>query len=114
MVYKEIIIKILIKKTLYRKKQKLLLTAINNYMGKNVEIIGSKSGLHILLCVNNGMSEEELIQSARKLGIKVCPISIYYNLYENGLPPMIILGFSGVAETYIDEGVKLLKKAWLI
>lgn len=101
-------------RTLYRKKQKLLLSAINKYMGKNVEVIGFKSGLHILLCVKNGMSEDELIQSARKLDIKVCPISIYYSLYENNLPCKIILGFSGVKETQIDEGIKLLKNAWLI
>ncbi|OAA88495.1 hypothetical protein WX45_02815 [Clostridium ljungdahlii DSM 13528] len=40
-------------RTLYRKKHEMLLSSIDKYMKGKVEIIGSESGLHILLKVKS-------------------------------------------------------------
>ncbi len=66
-------------RTLYRKKQNILLSSIEKYMGDKISIIGEKSGLHILLRVKNNMSELELINAAMKNKVRVYPTSIYYD-----------------------------------
>ncbi|UZQ52015.1 PLP-dependent aminotransferase family protein [Clostridium kluyveri] len=101
-------------RTLYRKKHAILLSAIDKHMKEKVEIIGKKSGLHILLKVKNGMTEEKLIQSARKMKIKIYPTSIYYAECVSSEFPLILLGFGGLTEIHIEEGIQILKKAWFI
>ncbi|MBB6444794.1 MocR-like pyridoxine biosynthesis transcription factor PdxR [Bacillus benzoevorans] len=98
---------------IYRKKQKTLLLAIAEYLGEHVQVIGEKSGLHILLQVNNQMSEAELIETAKKNKVKVYPASIYYEKSTKQHPPMILLGFGALAEEDIKEGIALLAHAWL-
>ena len=100
-------------RTLYRKKQSTLMLALNNYLGQNVNIIGEKSGLHIVLEVKNNMEEEELINTAMNVGVKVYPLSIYYSGTTN-VGSRILLGFGGLTESEIVTGIKLLKKAWRI
>lgn len=99
---------------LYRKKQSILLSSIDKHMKEKVEIIGEKSGLHVLLKIKNRMTEEELIQSAGKMKIKVYPTSIYYAEGVSNEFPMILLGFGGLTEMQIEEGIQILKKAWCI
>lgn len=101
-------------RTLYRKKHAILFSAIDKYMKEKVEIIGEKSGLHILLKVKNGMTEEELIKSAHKMKIKIYPTSIYYAKCASSEFPLILLGFGGLTEMQIEEGIQILKKAWFI
>ncbi|WP_411679691.1 PLP-dependent aminotransferase family protein [Clostridium thailandense] len=99
-------------RTLYRKKHIILLSSIEKYMKEKTEIIGSSSGLHILLKVKNGMTEEELIQSARKVKIKVYPTSVYYDGHNAKEFPLILLGFGGVKESQIEEGIRMLEEVW--
>ncbi|MBA4538148.1 PLP-dependent aminotransferase family protein [Bacillus aquiflavi] len=98
-------------RNVYRKKQHMLVASIKKYIGNKATIIGEKSGLHILLQVHNQMSELELIKNALKKKVKIYPTSIYYEQYKAD-KPMVLLGFGGLSETEIDEGIKLLKDAW--
>ena len=52
-------------RTLYKRKHHALVKSIMKEMGANVQILGEQSGLHIVLCVHNGMNENELIESAK-------------------------------------------------
>ncbi|MCT8977034.1 PLP-dependent aminotransferase family protein [Clostridium sp. CX1] len=99
-------------RTLYRKKRGILLSAIDKHMEDKVEAIGTNSGLHLLLKVKNGMTEEELIQSAHKMKVKVYPTSIYYNESVTNEFPMVLLGFGGLTALQIEEGIQILKKVW--
>ncbi|MCI1695558.1 MocR-like pyridoxine biosynthesis transcription factor PdxR [Aneurinibacillus aneurinilyticus] len=99
-------------RTLYRKKHSTLMLAVKNYLGEKVNIIGEKSGLHIILEVKNGMEEDELINTAMNVGVKVYPLSIYYNGSPGSLGCRILLGFGGLSETEINTGIRLLKEAW--
>jgi GntR family transcriptional regulator / MocR family aminotransferase len=98
-------------RTLYRKKQQKLLTAIHQFMGRNVEIIGEHSGLHILLRMNTELSEEKLVQQAKEYGVKVYPSSVY----KQGIKKTdaeILLGFGGLSEAEIEKGIETLSRAW--
>ncbi|MFS1517301.1 PLP-dependent aminotransferase family protein [Bacillus sp. SCS-151] len=99
-------------RTLYRKKQNMLITSITNDFGNQVNIIGEKSGLHIILEVSNEMVEEELVTSALEVGVKVYPLSTYYDESTKHEESKVILGYGGLSEAEIIEGIKLLKGAW--
>ena len=87
--------------------------SIKRYFGNKVKVIGENSGLHIVLEVKNRMSEEELIKKALKAGVKVYPLSIYYDGVIDS-SPQVLLGFGGLREAEIDTGISLLKDAWEI
>lgn len=98
---------------IYKEKREILVLAIHDLL-PSVEILGSNAGLHLNLKINNGMSEEELISTAQKNGVKVYGISQYY--FEKGTlsqHPSVLLGFATMRKNEILEAVRSLKKAWL-
>ncbi|WP_141434417.1 PLP-dependent aminotransferase family protein [Bacillus sp. 03113] len=99
-------------RNIYKKRHAVLLTAIKNIMGEQVHVIGAETGLHVLLKPNNNMSEVELIESARKQGVQVYPVSIYYEDPPVAQKSMVLLGFAGLDENEIYEGITLLHRAW--
>lgn len=99
-------------RTLYRKKHSTLISSIHHYFGEKVNVIGENSGLHIVLEVKTKMEETKLISMAMNVGVKVYPLSIYYNGPNDRVYPRILLGFGGLSETEIDMGIKLLNEAW--
>ena len=99
-------------RTVYRKKQEVLVLMIKKLLGKRVSMIGEEAGLHVLLRVNNQMTETELIERAAKFGVKVYPTSIYYEEQKAEKETVILLGFGGLSEAEIQEGIRLLAKAW--
>ncbi|SHJ19454.1 transcriptional regulator, GntR family [Clostridium amylolyticum] len=101
-------------RNVYKKKREILVDSISKLMG-NVQVIGADAGLHVLLKINNGMTEQELISSALKIGIKVYGISKYYvdksYIKEE---PLILLGYATMIEGDIVKAVELLKECWKI
>lgn len=97
---------------LSKKKHDILVHTINELMGDKVVIHGKNVGLHVILEFNNGLSEEELIIRAQKQGVVVYPVSRYWIRLEQYSDNMIILGFSGMTESDIVEGIRTLNKAW--
>lgn len=101
-------------RTLYRKKHNVLLTSIEKYMDNKVTIIGERAGLHILIRVENGMSEKELVKTALAKGIKVYPVTIYYCDIVKDRNALILIGFGGLTIKEIEEGIFELKNCWNI
>ncbi|WP_456275239.1 MocR-like pyridoxine biosynthesis transcription factor PdxR [Bacillus sp. AK128] len=101
-------------RTIYRRRQKAILTNIEENFGNKIKIIGEDSGLHFLVQINNNMSEDELIQSAKEFKVKVFPTSIYYHELKGDMSPRILMGFGGLSEEKIKEGIQLLKRAWCL
>ena len=99
-------------RAVYREKHDMIISAFKEDSG-SIKISGENAGLHLLLEVNNGMTEDELIVSAAKSGVRVYGLSENFNsgadIYRTG----IILGFAIVNKEQIAEGIKRLKEAWL-
>lgn len=97
-------------RNIYRKKREFLVSLIKKYL-EGTEIIGTNSGLHLLLKVNNGMTEEELIKKADEKGIKILGLS---NSYSNMRDEMgiVFLGYASLNHREIEEAIILLKEAW--
>ena len=100
---------ILIEVTLYKRKHISLIKSIKSEMGNNVHILGEQSGLHIVLHVNNGMNEQELIHAAAK-NVLSYTLSTYDSVYNVRKESYVLLGFGSIREECIETVVKLLKK----
>ncbi|AWK51799.1 PLP-dependent aminotransferase family protein [Clostridium beijerinckii] len=97
-----------------KKKHDILVHAIQEFMGDNVIIHGRNAGLHILLEFNNGLTEKELILRAKNHRVKVYPVSMFWMREDNYPNNMVLLGFGGMPECDIVQGIKVLKEAWLM
>ncbi|WP_026695567.1 PLP-dependent aminotransferase family protein [Peribacillus kribbensis] len=95
---------------LYQRKRGILLEAIQSELGRNVKIRGENSGLHLMLDVYSAYLEKELIEKAEEHGVNIYPASPFYQTQ----PPAstIFLGFTGISEELIREGIGKLRAAW--
>lgn len=97
-------------RNIYKKKREFLVSLIKKYL-PSTEIIGTNSGLHLLIKVNNGMSEKELIKAAEEKEIRILGMS---NSYLNKLEETntVFLGYASLSNEEMEEAIILLKKAW--
>jgi len=99
-------------RNVYKRKREVLVKAITE-IDCGIKILGADAGLHLLLHISNGMSEEELIFSALSHGVKVYGISKYYfdkTFLKNS--PTLLLGFATMTENEIVKAVAVLKDTW--
>lgn len=67
----------------------------------------------VLLTVENGMKQNELLASAAREGIRVYGLSAYYFFPVANMPENIIVaGFSGLNTEQLVKGGEALKRAW--
>ncbi|WP_127483977.1 MocR-like pyridoxine biosynthesis transcription factor PdxR [Paenibacillus ehimensis] len=99
-------------RSVYHKKRDALLHAVRDAFPAGVEMIGADSGLHLLLRVRCGMDETGLVCAAAREGVGVYPASAYRLRPEADEAPTVLLGFGGLSETDIREGIGLLTRAW--
>lgn len=87
----------------YGRRWQVLVTALDTFLGNKVQFTRVPAGLHIMLYLANGMSETAVVEQAAARGVGVYAGSHYHLLPQP--TPSILLGFSGVAEEDIEEGV---------
>ena len=80
--------------------------------GPLFRISGEHAGVHLLLHVLNGMTEEELIGRAKTRGIRVYGLSEYYVEPQKKAGATVLLGYANMSEEKIVKAVSLLAKAW--
>ncbi|WP_340372578.1 PLP-dependent aminotransferase family protein [Peribacillus sp. FSL E2-0218] len=95
----------------YQKKHQTLILALNKHMGNLVEIIGQKAGVHLLVKVKN-TSTAELVDKAKAAGVRVYETSSYWLDGKETEPSLVMLGFGGLSEEEIEEGIAVLRNAW--
>lgn len=98
---------------LYRTRGQELIQALSIF-GSQLQLSGEKAGFYIVAQLKNGLTETQMCQLAEAQGVKVYPISPYFN----GSVPKehhskVLLGFSSLDSTQMQKGVNLLYKAWL-
>lgn len=94
-----------------KKKHDTLVRSIRELMGDKVKLHGINAGLHILLELT-GITETQAIEKAAEVGIKVYPVSVYWQnkkLYANN---MVLLGYSCHSADEIAAGIRLLNIVW--
>lgn len=117
---------------LYKQKHEVLLEALRPFAAK-FKISGEHAGLHLLLTSVDSKTEEELVFLAAEAGVKVFGLSealiepesrghlnvakIDSRATEPRLGALqsrtVLLGYGGLSEEQILDGIERLKKAWL-
>jgi|BioPla2DNA2_1021312.scaffolds.fasta_scaffold00019_58 GntR family transcriptional regulator/MocR family aminotransferase len=99
-------------RNIYRiRRDSLISMLMNSKLADCIEIIGQNAGLHFIMRVNNGMSEDELVIAAKEQDILVHGLSKYYT-NKNSIMPSIVIGYSTIQDKDLDVCVKLLEAAW--
>lgn len=100
-------------RNLYRKRKEFIVSALRTLpFSDHLEIQGENAGLHFLLTVHGLGSEAQLIEKARSVGIHLHGLSEYK--MDAGAPreATLVIGYSGMTESEIEQAVALLSKAW--
>ncbi|GKV70448.1 putative HTH-type transcriptional regulator YdeL [Sporosarcina sp. NCCP-2716] len=95
---------------LYRKKLQLLMEQLTPY-APAVSCSGDGAGMHIIITVQDGRSETTLAEAALQAGVRVYGLDSYRSEPADG-NPSFLLGFGGLTEGQIIEGVRKLMTAW--
>lgn len=76
-----------------------------------IQVMGGNAGLHFLVKVNTPKSEKDIIETCKAAGLRVYGISEYYiGKKSQYAKPMLVLGYGGLTEAQMKEGVELLSK----
>lgn len=90
----------------YGQQRKVLVRAIETHLDQTITYGRNPAGLHLMLRFPSGYSEAEIVQRAAAAGVGVYGGAAYFVQPEP--PPTILLGFSGLTETQIEDGVARL------
>jgi GntR family transcriptional regulator / MocR family aminotransferase len=90
----------------YGERRQVLEAALQSQLGNRVSWTAVPAGLHIMLHLDSQLDEVDVIRRAAAAGVNVYPGSTYY--VRQPSPPAILLGFSGLNQADIEEGVARL------
>ncbi|MBS1791680.1 MAG: PLP-dependent aminotransferase family protein [Acidobacteria bacterium] len=96
-------------RTLYDKRRQALVRALKLHFEDRVEIVGENAGMHLMVRLRSEFSDEEVMRRAAQSGVGVVSAQIYY-LHESRLGEFV-LGYAGLSERKIQEGIRRLAKA---
>jgi GntR family transcriptional regulator/MocR family aminotransferase len=92
----------------YGRRWAVLVAALDAELGERVRFVRAPAGLHVMLYLPEGMDETAVVQGAAQQGVTVYPGAAYH--MQQPAPPTILLGFSGLTEVEIEEGVVRLAR----
>lgn len=99
-------------RNVFAKKHGAILEAIKLHMGNRIRVRGKDTGLHVLVEIDTIYSEKELIKLAQQKKIRVYPTTRFWSAPQQTSHPTLLLGFGGLTENEINEGIELLSHAW--
>jgi GntR family transcriptional regulator/MocR family aminotransferase len=90
----------------YGRRRETLVDALQTFLPGKLQYSNVEAGLHIMAYLSKVNKEEEIIQKAAERGVGVYPGQSYHINRVSG--PSILLGFSGLHEKDIREGIRRL------
>jgi GntR family transcriptional regulator/MocR family aminotransferase len=96
-------------RTLYDKRRQALVRSLNQHFEDRLEIVGENAGMHVMVRLQTGLSDEEVVHRAAQVGVGLVSSQIYY-LGESSSGEFV-LGYAGLSERRIQEGIRRLAKA---
>ena len=93
-------------RTAYGQRHEILMQALHTHMPDSVQYSTNPAGLHVMLFLAAGVEETAVIHRAMQAGVGVYAGARYH--LQQPAPPSILLGFSGLSEDDIVEGVRRL------
>lgn len=97
---------------LYKQKRAALLAEFMKHPAE-FKLSGSHAGLHLLVRAQNGMSETQMVEYAKKAGLKVYGLSNYFEREKELCPPStVVLGYAGIPLDNMRDAAEKLISAW--
>lgn len=97
----------------YRNLRDILVEAIrSSSMSNYCTILEADSGLHFLLRVETGLSDENIRQNAKRNGLNLSCLSDYYHNPNDAQEHVIIINYSGIHECMVTEAVNKLAECF--
>lgn len=93
-------------KKVYAAKRKLIIECVQKSFGSHAEILGENAGLHLLVCLDREISQENILKS----GV-YAESADYYSSEGSQYKNTIILGYGNLNDFQIETGVERLSKA---
>jgi len=90
----------------YGQRRQVLVAALEESVGDRVSFSGVEAGLHVMIYLPFGADEGRLVREAAAAGVGVYPGAPYH--LEQPARPSILLGFSGLSDEEIKDGVEIL------
>lgn len=93
---------------IYKNKHDLLIQSLKIF-GDSIEIFGENAGLHLVVPIKVGLTEEEILSAAKLHGIKLYGLKEYYvNQLPSHYIPTLLIGYANLSEETIVDGIKKL------
>lgn len=89
----------------YGQRRRALVQALQTYLPGRARYAAVAAGLHVMLYLD-GCDEADVLWRAAEQGVRVYPGALYH--VQQPSPPSILLGFSGLSEADIAEGIRRL------
>jgi GntR family transcriptional regulator/MocR family aminotransferase len=95
-------------RTLYDKRRQSLARALETHFGDRATILGENAGMHLMIRLRGRLGDDEVERRARLAGVGMVSARSYY--LGEGRRDEFVLGYAGVSERRIQEGVRRLAK----
>ncbi|HEY9857076.1 MAG TPA: PLP-dependent aminotransferase family protein [Stenomitos sp.] len=96
-------------RTLYASRRACLTQALARYMGDRVRLLGDQSGMHLLITLESGHSDGDVLARAEAEGVGLASAASYYAGPAPG--GQFVLGYAHLTEAAIEEGIQRLARA---
>lgn len=98
----------------YKRRRDGLTAALEAAFGReNLRLGGLHTGLHLLLGLQSGPPEAEMVARAAAAGVRLTGLSRYYHSSGAACPPStVVLGYGALPPSEAEAAADALKKAW--
>lgn len=96
----------------YRKKLQVLTEALGPF-SETISYSGDEAGMHIIITVYKQLSENQLADLALEGGVRVYSLNRYQS-HSSSSWPSFLVGFGGLSEVDITQGIERLMHSWNI
>ncbi|HMV48227.1 MAG TPA: PLP-dependent aminotransferase family protein [Blastocatellia bacterium] len=95
-------------RTLYDKRRQTLVRALNQHFAGRIEILGENAGMHLTARLQTPFDDKEAVRRAQSVGVGLVSARLYY--LSEAPADEFVLGYAGLSERRIQEGVRRLAK----
>jgi GntR family transcriptional regulator/MocR family aminotransferase len=100
-------------RSLYQRRQELLVRLLRRHIGPSVEISKADAGMNLVLWLPRGHDDQAIADAGAAAGLDLLPLSRLTLQKEPGPRPGLLLGFGGIRESDLAEGAKKLAALFL-
>lgn len=96
----------------YKEKHDLLLQLLKPYENI-IQVTGNHMGLHLIIEYNGSKTEEELLEVANSVQVKIYPMKAYWAKEKKlNKRKQFLLGYASIELANIQKGIELLMSGW--